>query len=303
MTRDSQRFLRPEEISRISRLEVRARQIVEGFLSGLHRSPYYGQSVEFVQHREYVPGDDFRRIDWKVWSKTDKYYIKQYEEDTNLRTLLLLDVSESMSFGRGPMTKYDYACTVAAALAYLLLRQQDAVGMVTFDSQIKSRVPIRSRQSHLHTIIQSLQGGKPASKTSIDKLLNQVAEEQSLRGMIVLISDLFVDPQLLDRGLSLLRHRGHDVMVFHILDDEELDFNFSGTTKFEGLEETGDILCDPRALREGYLAAMQAFLEKIRRQCARQLIDYQTIRTSEHLDAALAYYLNHRIGMYGAASR
>jgi uncharacterized protein (DUF58 family) len=303
VTRDSQRFLRPEEISRISRLEVRARQIVEGFLSGLHRSPYYGQSIEFVQHREYVPGDDFRRIDWKVWSKTDKYYIKLYEEETNLRTLLLLDVSESMSFGSGPTTKYDYACTVAAALAYLLLRQQDAVGLVTFDSQIKSRVPIRSRQSHLHTIIKSLQGGKPTAKTSIDKLLSQVAEEQSLRGMIVLISDLFVDPQLLERGLSLLRHRGHDVMVFHILDDEELDFNFSGTTKFEGLEEAGDILCDPRALREGYLAAMKAFLEKIRRQCARQLIDYQTIRTSEHLDAALAYYLNHRIGMYGDASR
>jgi uncharacterized protein (DUF58 family) len=303
VTRDSQRFLRPEEISRISRLEVRARQIVEGFLSGLHRSPYYGQSVEFAQHREYVPGDDFRRIDWKVWSKTDKYYIKQYEEETNLRTLLLVDVSESMSFGSGSMTKYDYACTVAAALAYLLLRQQDAVGLVTFDSQIRSRVPIRSRQSHLHTVIQSLQGGKPTSKTSIDKLLNQVAEEQSLRGMIVLISDLFVDPASLDRGLSLLRHRGHDVMVFHILDNEELDFNFSGTTKFEGLEETGDILCDPRALREGYLAAMKGFLEKIRRQCARQLIDYQTIRTSEHLDAALAHYLNHRIGMYHAASR
>jgi uncharacterized protein (DUF58 family) len=303
VTRDSRRFLQPEEISRISRLEVRARQIVEGFLTGLHRSPYYGQSIEFVQHREYVPGDDFRRIDWKVWSKTDKYYIKQYEEETNLRTLLLVDVSESMSFGSGPMTKYDYACTVAAALAYLLLRQQDAVGMVTFDNQIRARVPIRSRQSHLHSIIKSLQGGSPASKTSIDRLLNQVAEEQRLRGMIVLISDLFVDPQSLDRGLSLLRHSGHDVMVFHILDDEELDFNFSGTTKFEGLEQTGDILCDPRALRDGYLAAMNAFLEKIRRQCARQLIDYQTIRTSEHLDAALAHYLNHRIGMYGAASR
>jgi uncharacterized protein (DUF58 family) len=303
VTRDSQRFLRPEEISRISRLEVRARQIVEGFLTGLHRSPYYGQSIEFVQHREYVPGDDYRRIDWKVWSKTDKYYIKQYEEETNLRTLLLVDVSESMSFGSGPLTKYDYACTVAAALAYLLLRQQDAVGLATFDSQIRNRVPIRSRQSHLHTIIKSLQGGKPTSKTSIDKLLNQVAEEQSRRGMIVLISDLFVDPQLLDRGLSLLRHRGHDVMVFHILDDEELDFNFSGTTKFEGLEGTGDIVCDPRSLREGYMAAMTAFLEKIRRQCARQLIDYQTIRTSEHLDAALAHYLNHRIGMFGETSR
>jgi uncharacterized protein (DUF58 family) len=303
VTRDSQRFLQPEEISRISRLEVRARQIVEGFLSGLHRSPYYGQSVEFVQHREYVPGDDFRRIDWKVWSKTDKYYIKQYEEDTNLRTLLLVDVSESMSFGTGPMTKYDYACTVAAALAYLLLRQQDAVGLVTFDDQIRTRVPTRSRQSHLHSIIKSLQGGTPTSKTAIDRLLGQVAEEQSLRGMVVLISDLFVDPQLLDRGLSLLRHRGHDVMVFHILDDEELDFNFAGTTKFEGLEAAGDVMCDPRALREGYLAALNEFLEKIRRQCARQLIDYQTIRTSEHLDAALAYYLNHRIGMFHAATR
>jgi uncharacterized protein (DUF58 family) len=303
VTRDSQRFLQPEEISRISRLEVRARQIVEGFLSGLHRSPYYGQSVEFVQHREYVPGDDFRRIDWKVWSKTDKYYIKQYEEDTNLRTLLLVDVSESMSFGTGAMTKYDYACTVAAALAYLLLRQQDAVGLVTFDDRIQSRVPPRSRQSHLHAIIKSLQAGAPASKTGIDRLLGQVAEEQSLRGMIVLISDLFVDPQQLDRGLSLLRHRGHDVLVFHILDDEELDFNFSGTTKFEGMEGAGDVMCDPRALRDGYLAAFNDFLEKIRRQCARQLIDYQTIRTSEHLDAALAYYLNHRIGMYHAATR
>jgi uncharacterized protein (DUF58 family) len=284
-------------------LEVRARQIVEGFLSGLHRSPYYGQSVEFVQHREYVPGDDFRRIDWKVWSKTDKYYIKQYEEDTNLRTLLLVDVSESMSFGTGPLTKYEYACTVAAALAYLLLRQQDAVGLVTFDNQIRSRVPPRSRQSHLHAIIKALQAGAPASKTAMDRLLGQVAEEQSLRGMIVLISDLFVDPQTLDRGLSLLRHRGHDVLVFHILDDAEMDFNFAGTTKFEGLEEAGDVVCDPRALRDGYLAALNEFLETIRRQCARQLIDYQTIRTSEHLDAALAYYLNHRIGMYHAATR
>jgi uncharacterized protein (DUF58 family) len=282
---------------------VRARQIVEGFLSGLHRSPYYGQSVEFVQHREYVAGDDFRRIDWKVWSKTDKYYIKQYEEDTNLRTLLLVDVSESMSFGSGPLTKYDYACTVAAALAYLLLRQQDAVGLVTFDNQIRSRVPPRSRQSHLQAIIKALQGGTPGSKTAMDRLLGQVAEEQSLRGMIVLISDLFVDPQTLDRGLSLLRHRGHDVLVFHILDDAELDFNFAGTTKFEGLEGVGDVVCDPRALREGYLAALNEFLETTRRQCARQLIDYQTIRTSEHLDAALAYYLNHRIGMYHAATR
>jgi uncharacterized protein (DUF58 family) len=295
--------LQPEQISRISRLEVRAREIVEGFLSGLHRSPYYGQSVEFVQHREYVPGDDFRRIDWKAWSKTDKYYIKQYEEDTNLRTLLLVDVSESMNYGSGAMTKYDYACTVAAALSYLLLRQSDAVALTTFDNAIRSRVPPRSRQSHLHAIVNALQTQKPASKTGFDRLLAQVAEEQSLKGMVVLISDLFVDPQVLDKGLSLLRHRGHDVMVFHILDDEELDFGFSGTTKFEGLEAAGDVVCDPRALREGYLSALNQFLETIRRNCSRRLIDYQTIRTSEHLDAALAHYLNHRIGLQGSALR
>jgi len=300
VTRDSARFLQPEQISRISRLEVRAREIVEGFLSGLHRSPYYGQSVEFVQHREYVPGDDFRRIDWKVWSKTDKYYIKQYEEDTNLRTLLLVDVSESMNYGSGAMTKYDYACTVAAALSYLLLRQSDAVALTTFDNALRSRVPPRSRQSHLHSIVEALRTQKPASKTGIEKLLAQVAEEQSLKGMVVLISDLFVDPQALDKGLSLLRHRGHDVMVFHILDDEELDFDFSGTTKFEGLEAAGDVMCDPRALREGYLTALNQFLETIRRNCSRRLIDYQTIRTSEHLDAALAHYSNHRIGMRSA---
>jgi uncharacterized protein (DUF58 family) len=303
VTRDSRRFLQPEAISRISRLEIRARHIVEGFLSGLHRSPYFGQSIEFVQHREYVQGDDFRRIDWKVWSKTDKYYIKQYEEDTNLRTLLLVDVSESMSFKTGPLSKYEYACTVAAALGYLLLRQQDAVGLATFDDAIRSRVPTRSRSSHLHAIISALQAGKPAAKTGLDRLLAQVAEEQSLRGMIVLISDLLVDPVSLDRGLSLLRHRGHDVMVFHILDDQELDFDFSGTTKFEGLEGASDVICDPRALREGYLAALGEFLETIRRNCARQLIDYQTIRTSEHLDAALAHYLNHRIGMHQAATK
>jgi len=303
VTRDSAKFLQPEHISRISRLEVRAREIVEGFLSGLHRSPYYGQSVEFVQHREYVPGDDYRRIDWKVWSKTDRYYIKQYEEDTNLRTLLLVDVSESMSYGSGPMTKYDYACTVAAALSYLLLRQADSVALTTFDSEIRSRVPPRSRPSHLHSIIEALQAQQAASKTGLDRLLAQIAQEQALRGMIVLISDLFTDPQELDKGLSLLRHRGHDVMVFHILDDEELDFGFSGTTKFEGLEEAGDVVCDPRALREGYLSALNQFLEMIRRNCARRLIDYQTIRTSEHLDAALAHYLNHRIGMQGSALR
>lgn len=297
MTQTSRRFLPPEAIARISRLEILARNVVEGFLSGLHRSPYFGQSVEFAQHREYAAGDDIRRIDWKVWSKTDRYYIKQYEEETNLRTTLLVDLSESMQFGSGELNKYEYACRLAASLSYLLIRQQDSVGMTTFDNAVRSTVPPSSKQNHLQAILSSLDIQKPAKKTDLQSLLGLVADQQTRRGLIVLISDLFVDRAGLFKGLKLLRTRGHDVMVFHVMDDEELDFNFAGTTKFEGMEEMGDLICDPRSLREGYLAAVTAFVDDIRRHCTRQMIDYQTIRTSEHLDAALAHYLTHRVGM------
>jgi uncharacterized protein (DUF58 family) len=297
VTQTSRRFLPPEAVARISRLEILARNVVEGFLSGLHRSPYFGQSVEFAQHREYAPGDDIRRIDWKVWSKTDRYYIKQYEEETNLRTTLLVDLSESMLFGSGKLTKYEYACQIAASLAYLLLRQQDSVGMTTFDSEIRSRVPASSKQNHLHAILSTLDHDHPAKKTDLQQLLAQVADEQTRRGLIVVISDLFVDRVGLFKGLKLLRTRGHDVMVMHVMDDQELDFNYAGTTKFEGMEESGDLICDPRSLREGYVQAVTAFVEDLHRNCARQMIDFQTIRTSQHLDAALAYYVTHRVGM------
>lgn len=291
------KHLKPEVIARVARLEIKARQIVEGFLSGGHRSPYFGQSVEFVQHREYVPGDDVRRIDWKVWSKTDKVYVKLYEEDTNLRTTLIVDLSESMKFGSGATTKYDYGCTIAATLAYLLLRQQDSVGLVAFDESIRTKVPPHSKHTHLNDILAALEAEEPHQKTDMFDVLRHVAEEQGRRGMIVLVSDLLVPRPGLFKGLKLLRHRGHDVLVFHVLDDEELDFNFAGTTKFEGLEELGDVLCDPRSLREGYLAAMHAYLDELRRFCAQQVIDYRTIRTSEHIDAVLLHYMNHRLGM------
>lgn len=297
MTRTSRRFLPPEAVARIARLEIVARNVVEGFLSGLHRSPYFGQSIEFAQHREYAPGDDIRRIDWKVWSKTDRYYIKQFEEETNLKTTLLVDLSESMQFGSTEMTKYEYACRIAATMSYLLLRQQDAVGITTFDNEIRSRVPHSSKQNHLHAILETLHLQQPAKKTDLQQLLYQVADEQTRRGLIVVISDLFVDREGLFKGLKLLRTRGHDVMVMHVMDDAELDFQYVGTTKFEGMEEAGDLICDPRALREGYLDAINAFLEELRRGCARQTIDFQTIHTSQHLDAALAYYVTHRVGM------
>jgi uncharacterized protein (DUF58 family) len=293
----SKRFLHPDAIKRIARLELRARHVVEGFLSGLHRSPYFGQSVEFRQHREYTYGDDLRYVDWKVWAKQDRYYVKQFEEDTNLRGTLLVDVSGSMRYGRGPMTKYDYACTVAASLGYLLLRQQDAVGCVAFDESVRAAVPLRTRRNQLDSIIQAMEVSAPRNKTDFYPILREVAETYPRRGMIVLVSDLLAERAGLFRGLKLLRSRGHDVLVFLILDDDELDFPFTGPTRFEGLELPDVVRCNPRALREGYMAALNGYLDEVRRGCSGNNIDYALLRTSQPLDAALAAYLSNRLGM------
>jgi uncharacterized protein (DUF58 family) len=294
MTTASKRSLRPEVIKRISRLEIRARHIVEGLLSGMHRSPYFGQSVEFLQHRQYAPGDDLRRVDWKVWAKQDRLYVKQYEEDTDLRCCLLVDVSGSMEYGSGAMTKCDYAMTAAAALAYLLLRQQDAVGCVVFDEGIRQAIPLRTSTSHLTTIVGALETKEPRDKTQLYDVLTRVAETYPRRGMMILISDLLVDPADALRGLRLLRQLGHDVLVLHLMDDDELDFPFARPARFEGLETTDHLTCNPRALREGYLAALDRFLATVRHGCARDNIDYALIRTSMALDAALTAFLSHR---------
>jgi uncharacterized protein (DUF58 family) len=291
---DPRRFLHPETIAKITRLDLRARQVVEGFISGMHRSPFFGHSIEFVQHREYTHGDDLRHLDWKVWSKTDRFYIKQYEEETNLRATLVVDVSESMHYGKGPLNKYQYACTIAACLGYLLLRQQDSVGLMTFDDQLRQIVPARSQHTHIDALTQALHVSKPAAKTNLTKILKRVAETISSRGLIVLISDLLADRADFFKGLEMLRHRRHDVLVFHVLDDDELEFPFAGTTRFEGMEELPDLLCDPRALRAGYLEALQEYLVEVRRGCARQGIDYALVRTSDHLDAVLTKFLHAR---------
>jgi uncharacterized protein (DUF58 family) len=295
---DSRRFLHPEAIKRISRLELRARHVVEGFLAGMHRSPYFGQSVEFRQHREYARGDDLRYVDWKVWAKHDRYYVKQFEEETNLRASLLVDVSGSMRYGAGAMNKYEYACTVAACLAYLLLRQQDAVGCVSFDEAMRVAVPQRTRRNHIESVVQALNVSEPKHKTELYPILREVAKTFPRRGMMILVSDLLAPRDGLFRGLRLLRGRGHDVMVFHVMDDDELDFPFSGPTRFEGLELPLHLNCNPRALREGYLAALAAYLEEVRRGCVGNRVDYALLRTSQPLDAALAAYLNNRLGMH-----
>ena len=294
----SKRFLHPEAIARISRLELRARHIVEGFLSGMHRSPYFGQSIEFLQHREYAPGDDFRYIDWKVWARKDRFYVKQFEEETNLECTMLVDVSNSMRYGSGPLNKYEYACTVAASLAYLLLRQQDAVGLVAFDEHARARVPARSRRTQLDTIISHLAISAPRDKTDPYRVMREVAESTTRRGVVLLISDLLTDRQGFVKGIKLLRQRGHDCLVIHIMDDDELDFPFNGPVRFEGLELPDHLSCNPRALRQGYLEALSAFLEEVRHGCARHQADYALVRTSDPLDAALAAYLSNRLGMH-----
>lgn len=295
---DSKRFLHPEAIKRIARLDLRARHIVEGFLSGMHRSPYFGQSVEFLQHREYAIGDDLRHVDWKVWARQDRLVVKQFEEDTNLRCTLLVDVSASMMYGSGPLNKYEYGCTVAASLAYLLLKQQDGVGCVAFDDKVRVKIPVRSKRNHILSIIESLHVSKPQDKTELYGIMRAVAENYPRRGMMVVVSDLLSDPEATLKGLKLLRQRGHDVMVFHILDDDELDFPFNGPTRFDGLETTQYLNCNPRALREGYLEQLHAFLDTVRRGCAQNTIDYALIRTSDPLDAALATFLSNRLGMH-----
>lgn len=278
-------------------MELRARHIVEGFLSGMHRSPYFGQSVEFLQHREYTIGDDLRHVDWKVWARQDRLVIKQYEEETNLRCILMVDTSASMSYGKGPLNKYEYACTVAVSLAYLILKQQDAVGCVAFDDDVRAKVPIRSKRTHLQSVIESLSVTEPRDKTDMQSIFRNVAESYPRRGMVVVVSDLLTDPKALLKGLKLLRRQGHDVMVFHIMDDDELDFPFTGPTRFDGLESLDYLNCNPRALREGYLEAVNEFLDEVRRGCAHNTVDYALIRTSEPLDAALATYLSTRLGM------
>ncbi len=295
---DSKRFLHPEAIKRISRMELRARHIVEGFLSGMHRSPYFGQSVEFLQHREYAVGDDLRHIDWKVWAKQDRLYVKQFEEDTNMRCTLLVDASASMRYGSGALDKFEYACTAAVSLAYLLLRQQDAVGCVAFDETIRSAVPISSKRNHLQSVIGALSISEPREKTDLSVILRDVAESYPQRGMMILISDLFTDRDGLFQGIRLLRQRGHDVMVFHVMDDDELDFPFTGPMRFEGLELPQHVNCNPRALREGYLKAVGEFRDEVRRRCTLSGADYALIRTSDPLDAALARYLSNRLGMH-----
>ena len=303
MTPASRRYLHPEAIARIARLELRARAVVEGVLAGLHKSPYKGQSVEFLQHREYVRGDDLRRVDWKVWGRQDRLYVKEFEEETNLRLSLLVDASASMDYrspgaaGTGGLGKYDYAATLAASLAWLALSHGDAVGCTVFDDKVRGGAPARTKRSHLSSIVEVLESPRGGRPTAFLPVLRSLSETLPRRGMVVIISDLLGDRDGMFQGMQFLRRRGHDLALLHVMDDDELDFPFDGPTRFEGLELPGHIACNPRALRAGYMAALADFLADVRKRAAAARCDYSLIRTGEPVDAALVKFLSRRSSM------
>lgn len=294
MTDASQRFLDPEVIARVSNLEFRARQIVEGMISGRHRSPFRGYSVEFAQHREYTRGDDLRHLDWKAWAKSDRLYIKQFEEETNLRTTILLDVSESMAYGSGDSNKYEYACRLAATVAYLLLRQSDAVGLCTFDDAIRTEVMHRNPVNHLHSLLRAMHVDSPSHKTDLHRVLVKIADKLTGRGLILLISDLLAKPDSVLKGLRLLRQRQHDVIVLHVLHRDETEFLFQGPTRFEGMESPAWVQCDPRALRADYLKALDRYLAKLKQAASQAGVDYRLVRTDEPEGVVLTTLLQQR---------
>src|SRR5262245_9103693 len=286
--------LDPAVVARLGTLELKARTIVEGFLSGLHRSPFKGFSVEFAEYRQYIPGDALSTIDWKVYARSDRYYVKKFEEETNLDCHVLLDVSNSMSYGSGPMTKFEYGACLAASLGYLMNRQRDAIGLTAFDENIVSMLPASSRPGHLRGVLVTLDRLKPGRKTNVSKPLHQLADSIVKRGMVVLISDLIDDPTEVIRGLKHFQFRGDDVIVFQVLDPHETDFPFDRATRFEDLETEEEIMAVPAAVRDYYLEEMGGLMERYRRELGACGIDYQLLSTKYPLELALLSYLSTR---------
>ncbi len=291
------KYLDPRTLAKLQGLELRARSVVEGYVSGGHRSPYHGFSIEFAEHREYTQGDDLRYVDWKVFGKTDKFYLKQYEEETNLVSYMLVDTSESMRYksADAPLSKLEYAQCVAAALSYLILQQQDSVGLVTFDDEIRSLVRASGNPSHLKQLLAVMENSRPERKTQTGPIFHDLAERLKRRGLVLILSDLFDDVPAMMAGLKHFRHRRHEVVVFQVLDPAELDFPFRQTTLFRGMEQLPDVLTDPRALRRAYLDEFGKFLQAVRKGCRAQRIDYVLLRTDQSLEIALSSYLASRM--------
>lgn len=295
MAPDAKNYFDPKVLASIANLSLRARWVVEGLMSGVHKSRAKGFSVEFEEHREYSPGDEIRRIDWKALGKFDRYFIKEYEDETNLRAYLLLDASASMDYASDGISKFDYACTLTASLAYLILRQQDAAGVVTFSDRIEAFIPPRAKRDYLTQILKALENRGPGGETKVGRILDDIAGQVKRRGLIVLVSDLLDEPAEILKGLRQFRFKGNDVIVFHLMDPAELDLPFDGNVLFEDLESANlRVTTDARAIRSTYRQVVHEFITDMRKQCHDNAIDYQLISTATPLDQALASYLSWR---------
>jgi len=302
-TPDYMRLLDPDALGKLGRLELVARGVVEGFVAGRHRSPYRGFSVEFAEHREYVAGDNTRDLDWRVFAKSDRYYIKRYIEETNLRAVILLDASGSMKYtgeraarrGGARLSKFAYGQYLAAALAHLMIHQQDAVGLVTFDTEVRRYIPSRSRSSHLRVLLKELHGAEAGNETSLAPILHDIAERIHRRGLVILISDLFDDPAELVKALHHFRYRKHEVILFHVMAEEEVKFPFDKWSQFRDLElAERKVQLDPRSIRAAYLDEMRKFIATLEAECGRMNVDYVPLTTASDFDVALVGYLARR---------
>ncbi len=288
-------FLKPEVVSRLANMDLRARLIVEGFIAGLHRSPYHGFSVEFAEYRPYNAGESTRDVDWRIYGKTDRYYVKVFEDETNLRATILLDRSASMDFSSGAgVTKLRYAALLGAALSYLMIMQRDAVGLVVFDERVSAAVPHRSARQHLLHLLRALEEVRPGERTEIARTLRETAERLKRRGLVIIASDLLDDPELVLGGLKAFRHRGHEVVVFHVLDPQELALDYGGEIRFVDRETGEKVRTQPYFLKGAYRRSVSRWISDLERGCKEHAIDYNLVTTETPFDQALVAYLNKR---------
>ncbi len=295
MALSAEEYLRPDVIQQVRRLDLKARFIVEGFISGLHASPFHGFSVEFSEHRKYVPGDDIRTIDWSVYGKTDRYYIKKFEAETNLDAWLLVDCSGSMDYATGDrMTKMDYAICLSAALGYLMISQQDSVGLVTFDEKLRTFLPPKSKRTHLQNMLGMLAATRPAGETHLAEALHDAASRIKKRGLVILLSDLLADQQQVIDALHHLKYRGHDLIIFQVLDYSEVAFEFDGSVRFTDPETDDRIDVDPQSIRAAYLEEIRAFIDQYKQECLNVRADFVTVDNSMTFDKALLEFLVER---------
>ena len=285
------KYLSTDIISNISSLSLKARLLVEGLIVGMHKSPYHGFSVEFSEHRSYNPGDEIRNIDWKIWGKTDKYFVKEYEEETNLLSHIILDQSSSMSYSSTSITKLEYAKTLAASLAYLMLKQQDGVGLTLFDSKIRAHIAPKSKSNHINSLFKVMEESIPGPDTKIGDILHLSAESIKKKGLVIIISDFLDDLESIISGIKHYRYKGHEVILFHIIDDQELNLNFDERIEFIDLETNETIVTDPWHIKDDYQAGVKQFCNNLKVNCRKNKVDYTLLNTNQPIEEALFDYL------------